>query len=132
MHPGVVNKNIEATEDLDGSQNRFIRCGRVRHVGPDADCLSPAGTNLFYAFTGVQEVGDHHAHAVGSQGHGNASADASRASGYEGHISDFGFRHESSSSLRPFRMCFLERLKFGTNLLIQESVVKVKNLDLLC
>jgi hypothetical protein len=98
MHPGVVDKNIEATEDLDGLQNRFFRCGRVRHVGPDADCVSPAGTNLFYAFTGVQEIGDHYAHALGSQGRGNAAADASRAPGDKGHINDFGLRHESSSS----------------------------------
>jgi hypothetical protein len=108
MHPGVVDQNIEATEDLDGLQNRFFRCGRIRHVGADADCLSPAGTNLFYAFTGVQEIGDQYAHALGSQGHGNAAADASRAPGDKGHINDFGLRHESSSSLRPFRMCILE------------------------
>jgi hypothetical protein len=106
MHPGIVDKNIEATEDLDGSQNSFFRCGRVRHVGADAHCLSPAGANLFYAFTRVQEIGDHHAHALGSQGRGNAAANASRAPGDKGHINDFGLRHKSSSSLRPFRMFF--------------------------
>jgi hypothetical protein len=104
MHPGVVDQNIEATEDLDGLQNRFFRRSGISHVGADADCFSAAGTNLFYAFTGVQEIGDHHAHALGSQGRGNAAADASRAPGDKGHI--IGLRHESSSSLRPFGMVF--------------------------
>jgi hypothetical protein len=67
MHPSVVDKNVEATEDLDGLQNSFFRCTGVSHVGPNAHCLSPAGTNLFYAFTRVQEIGNHHAHALGSQ-----------------------------------------------------------------
>jgi hypothetical protein len=167
MHPSVVDKNIEATEDLDGSQNSFFRCSGVSHVGPNAHCLSPAGTNPFYAFTRVQEIGNHHAHARGSQCCSNAAANASRASGYKGHIKDFGFRHESSSSTpapknwlarsivtwvlasynsrSPNSHClfgqallwnvrsdfaavpnvfFLERLKFGKNLLTQKSVVK--------
>jgi hypothetical protein len=99
MHPSVVDKNIEATEDLDGLRNSFFRGSGVSHVGPDAHCLSPAGTNLFYAFTRVQEIGNHHAHALGSQCCSNAAANASRAAGYQGNINDFGFRHESSSSI---------------------------------
>jgi hypothetical protein len=57
-------------------------------------------------FVGVQEIGDHYAHALGSQGHGNAAADASRAPGDKGHINDFGLRHESSSSLRRSECVF--------------------------
>jgi hypothetical protein len=98
MHPGVVDKNIEATEGLDGSRNRFFRRGGVGHVGPNAHGLSPPGTNLFYAFAHVQEIGNHHGHAPGSQGCRNTAADASRTAGYQGHINDFGFRHVSSSS----------------------------------
>jgi hypothetical protein len=165
MHPGVVDKNIEATEGLDGSRNRFFRRGGVGHVGPNAHGLSPPGTNLFYAFAHVQEIGNHHGHAPGSQGCRNAAADASRTAGYQGHINDFGFRHVSSSSgaapkkrlagsivtrvfasydsrspnrhchfcqafpfaaiLRRFGTCFFECLKFGKNLLIRKSVVKL-------
>src|SRR5262245_33753843 len=98
MHPGVVDKNIEATEGLDGLQNNLFRCTGVSHVGPNAHCLSPAGTNLFDAFTRVQKICNHHAHAPGSQCRGDAAADASRAAGYKGYINDFGFRHKSSSS----------------------------------
>src|SRR4029434_673377 len=98
MHPGVVDKNIEATDGLDAARTRFFRRGGVGHVGPNAHGLSPAAANLFYAFARVQEIGNHHGDAPGSQGCRNAVADASRTAGYQGHINDFGFRHESSSS----------------------------------
>src|SRR4029434_9287488 len=93
-----VDTNIVATEGLAGSRNRFFRRGGVGHVGPNAHGLSPPGTNLFYAFARVQEIGNHHGHALGSQGCRNAAADASRTAGYQAHINDFGFRHVSSSS----------------------------------
>ena len=78
MHPSVVDKNIEATEDLDGLQNSFFRCTGVSHVGPERPLPSPAGTNLFDAFTRVQEIGNHYAHALRRQCCSNAAANASR------------------------------------------------------
>src|SRR5262245_1097243 len=156
MHPGVVDKNIEATEGLDGLQNSFFRCTGVSHVGPHAHRLSPAGTNLFDAFTRVQEICNHHAHAPGSQCRGNATVAASRASGYSCYIYDFGscmshrlqppLRRTGSRSfallashfcetlagiLRPFRMVFVGAPEIWKELIDSKVVVKCfEKLDL--
>ena len=96
--PALLIRTLRRPKTSTVCKTASFAAAGVSHVGPDAHCLSPAGTNLFYAFTRVQEIGNHHAHALGSQCCSNAAANASRASGYKGHINDFGFRHESSSS----------------------------------